>query len=148
MYDFWSNTNEWLLFGKLKKKLIFFKFYLLHSSKFFSRQKQIKIVKIKKKIIISGYTILFIYEETARTCVASEYGVGELSSTSCEPNIGGANLLSDEESMMRIVSCLGTMLQLLCCYYFIKRVSRCGLKNTRRTYPEKKNNENAQKKNL
>lgn len=83
--------------------------------------------------MIRGYTISFIYAEKTRTCVASEYGVGELSSTSCEPNIGGANLLSDEESMMRIVSCLGTMLRIMCCYYFIKRVSRCDPKSKRRT---------------
>jgi hypothetical protein len=64
-------------------------------------------------------------------CVASEYGVGEFSSTSCEPNIGRANLLS-VESMMRIVSCLGTMLQMFFYYFTVlccKNIYRCDPKN-------------------
>lgn len=47
------------------------------------------------------------------TCVASEYGVGEFSSTNCDPNSGcDISVLSDESSLL-IVSCLGTIVNLL-----------------------------------
>lgn len=82
-----------------------------------------------------------------RTCVASEYGVSEFSSTSCEPNIGRANLLS-VESMMRIVSCLGTMLQMFFNYFtrivLQKYFYRCDPKNEGAR--NRKKYENAQKK--
>lgn len=81
-----------------------------------------------------------------RTCVASEYGVVEFSSTNCEPNIGRANLLS-VESMIRIVSCLGTMLKMVCFLIFnaycVAKIFIVAVRRTRRT---KKNYENAQNK--
>jgi len=75
------------------------------------------LVRKKFCLIFLGETILFIYEEMTRTCVASEYGVVEFSSTSCEPNIGKSKLELSGESMMQIVSCLGTMLQMFINYF-------------------------------